>query len=170
MSVVESAATRSARFAPGAVVVARNALAQAGSQILLTPINLAFVALVARTLGPEGYGAFQLSQSFPALIGAAIPLGMNVYFSRDLAQRPQEARKYAAYGFGLVLLAGVLGYVGVQIAASAMGFSPQIRGLIIVSGLIAVASAAAALTGSFFRAFERLQLDAFLVAGERLGG
>lgn len=171
MNVVGSAAGgRSFQFAPGVLSVARNALAQAGSQILLTPINLGFVMLVARTLGPDGYGAFQLSQSFPALIGAAIPLGMNVYFSRDLAQKPGDARRYAEHGYGIVLVTGALAYVIIQLAALGMGFSDEIRTLIIFSGVVAVASAVATLTGSFLRAFERLQLDALLSAGERLGG
>jgi O-antigen/teichoic acid export membrane protein len=161
---------QASRLAPGAVKIVRNALAQAGSQILLTPVNLIYVVLVARTLGPDGYGIYQLAQSFPALVGAAIPLGMNVYFSRDLAQRPQDAPHYATYGYGLALVAGVLGYVVLQIAAVQMGFAAEVRSVILVSGVIAVAGALATLTGSFFRAFERLQLDAFLVAGERLAG
>src|SRR5689334_21621383 len=104
MNVVQRiAGRRQIRLASGAATVARNAFAQAGSQVLLMPINLGFVMLVARTIGPDGYGTFQLSQSFPALVGAAIPLGMNVFFSRDLAQHPEKARSYAQYGYGLIL-------------------------------------------------------------------
>src|SRR5260221_67869 len=62
-SVKMAAATsgpRAARLTPGALKIVWNALAQAGSQILLTPVNLIYVVLVARTLGPDGYGIYQL--------------------------------------------------------------------------------------------------------------
>lgn len=171
MSVSQAAeVTRGRPPASGAMRVARNALAQAGSQILLTPVSLVFVALVARILGPEGYGVFQLAQSFPALVGAAIPLGMNVFFSRDLAQRPHEAPRYAELGYGLILVTGIAGYFALQFAAAAMGFHEEVRTAIVLSGLIAVCGAVATFTGAFFRAFERLQLDALLASGERLAG
>lgn len=156
------------RLSPGAMKVARNTAAQAGTQVLLMPLSVIFVMFVARALGPEGYGIYQLALSFPALLATAVPLGMNIYFSRDIAQRPEEARRYASHGFSLVFFSGAIVYLLIEVTATSLGLPVEARLPIAVSGLAAVISAGTLLSSSFFRAFERLEIDASLTFGERL--
>jgi O-antigen/teichoic acid export membrane protein len=148
--------------------IAKNWAAQAGSQLLTIPLSLVFVAVIARRLGPEEYGVYQLALSFPSLLAAAVPLGMNVYFSRDLAQRPREAREYASYGFALTLMSSIFVYVALQMVATGIGLPESSRLPIVVSGISAVVAANSLLSSAIFRAFERMQLDAFLGLGERI--
>jgi O-antigen/teichoic acid export membrane protein len=159
---------RALSLSPGIRRVAKNTLAQAGTQILLIPLSFAFVMFAARRLGPEGYGLYQLALSFPTLFAAAVPLGMNVYFSRDLAQRPAEAAHYAGHGFALALLSSGVIYILMQSVAFGIAFTAEMRLLIAVSGLAVVFSTITTLTSSFFRAFERMELDAYLALAEKV--
>jgi len=158
----------SSRIQPNALLVIRNTIAQAGTQILLVPLSLVFVMFVTRRLGAEGYGLYQLALSFPAIFAVAVPLGMNVYFSRDLARRPTDAARYAGHGFALVLLSGFIVYILAQTVAFGIAFTAEVRLLIAVSGLAIVLSTITTLTSSFFRAFEQMELDAYLAVAERL--
>jgi O-antigen/teichoic acid export membrane protein len=157
----------SSKVPPNVSRIIRNTLAQAGTQILLVPLSFVFVMFVARRLGPEGYGLYQLAISFPTLFATAAPLGMNVYFSRDLAQRPAEAARYAGHGFAVVLFSSGVIYILMQSVAFGIAFPPETRLLIAVSGLAVVLSTITTLTSSFFRAFERMELDAYLALVEK---
>jgi O-antigen/teichoic acid export membrane protein len=156
------------RLASSSVAIVRNWATQAGSQLIAIPLSLLFVAVVARRLGPEEYGLYQLALSFPGLLATAVPLGMNVYFSRDLAQHPEDAQKYAAYGFGLTLISSLSVYFVLQIVATGIGLPESSRLPILISGVSAVAAAASLLSSAIFRAFERMQLDALLGLSERI--
>ncbi|MCA1644673.1 MAG: oligosaccharide flippase family protein [Chloroflexi bacterium] len=145
----------------------KNWAAQAGSSLLSIPLSIVFVTVIARRLGPEEYGVYQLALSFPGLLVTAVPLGMNVYFSRDLAQHPEDARRYASHGFGLAFLTAIVVYLAIQGIATFMGFNESARLAISVSGLSATIASISLLSGAMFRAFERMQLDAYVSLAER---
>ncbi len=86
---------------------------------LSTVILAVGAILVARLLGPEGYGLYALSLVVPAFLGQLISLGIDQALTRFSAKhrvegRPQLAANFLRSGFTFKLLTGV--------AMSAIGF------------------------------------------------
>ncbi len=101
---------------PGIRSIARNAAFLGGSGIAGSLIRFAYVILVARGLGPEGYGILSSLQGFYLIFVFAVTAGLPFYLSRERAagQDALAARQSLAVvltifsvGAGIFLVAGL---------------------------------------------------------------
>lgn len=61
--------------------------------------------VLARILGPEGYGAYSLVLAVPTFLLSLVDLGMSAAMIRYLSKYPEKATSYVASGFFVVALA-----------------------------------------------------------------
>jgi len=142
--------------------------AQLASQVFIVAAGLAFIIIISRKLGPERFGIYQFCISFPLLFTSLIPLGMDIYFPRDLAQDPQKAKDYATNGVPVTMINTLGFYVLIILASIALNYDAQYTRCLFISGGAAALVGAYLLPGAFFRGFELLKFDAALNSGEKL--
>lgn len=102
-------------------------------------IGLIISALVARHLGPAGYGALSYALSFVMLFSPLGDLGITSIIIRDLAKSPTGAPRLMGTAFGLRLLGGLVA-AGAAIGSSHLigGQSDLIQTLVALLSLMTV--------------------------------
>jgi O-antigen/teichoic acid export membrane protein len=69
-----------------------NAAALLGAYLLPRSLTFLSALVAARTLGPEGFGAYSTAASFAMVTSVFATLGMQPLLIRDMARRPHESR------------------------------------------------------------------------------
>lgn len=149
----------SAPFPPDTAVgvvrrVAANSAWQVVSFACRAIAGLGVVVALARTGGPEHLGAFQFALTVTALL--PYYWGFPQLLSREVARRPQDARRWIEGGVLSTLLIGSVLTVGLIAATTMLGVS---RGTVWIIGLASV--------GMIFDGIARINFAAF-VAWERM--
>jgi len=80
--------------------VAKNTIYQIVGKIISMTITIVAVVIVTRSYGREGYGAFSLMQSWPALFFVIMDFGVNAIAARELSKDWSKAGRY----FGNILI------------------------------------------------------------------
>ena len=105
-----------------------NLSAQAATFALSTALGLTTTVVLARTLGPEGFGGFRFLFAFIYFFQAANDLGINTTLVRSLAQAPDRANQLVQNTLGFkVLLALASMAVAWMAAAWWPGFTTELR-------------------------------------------
>lgn len=95
--------------------VASNTIYQIVGKIISMSITMLAVVIITRAYGREGYGAFSLMQSWPALFFVIIDFGINAIAARELSKDWSKANKYLGsiliirllFSFAIILLLSV---------------------------------------------------------------
>ncbi len=95
--------------------VASNTIYQIVGKVISMSITMVAVVIITRAYGREGYGAFSLMQSWPALFFVIIDFGINAIAARELSKDWSKANKYLGsiliirllFSFGIILLLSV---------------------------------------------------------------
>jgi len=97
--------------------VAKNSIAPIILNLFNQAINMAFVALAARILGPEGTGRYDLAVAIFGLFNIVTNFGLDMYLMREVARERARGREILAnttvlrlllFGAAIPLLAGFL--------------------------------------------------------------
>jgi PST family polysaccharide transporter len=127
-----------------------NVLARPGARQALANLGWLFVErvgrfalgtlvslLVARYLGPERLGSLSYCLAIVTLLGFVPALGLDGVLKRELLKTPSRTAELLASTFLLRLLAGVIGFAGVVLAAQiGRGLKNEEPGLLIVLALL----------------------------------
>ncbi|MDQ1397623.1 MAG: hypothetical protein QOG64_2882, partial [Acidimicrobiaceae bacterium] len=130
--------------------------------------SVAFVLLVARSLGTAAYGYFNFATSFVPLLLIFATWGLNLALIRELAR--QTDRLSELFSSGLVLRAGL----GAAAIAVAIAISPlfvdngQAVAVIAVVGVALFLDELSNLLGAVFKAFERMKFNAVVNLANRI--
>lgn len=76
------------------VKVASNTIYQVIGKAISMSITMLAVIIITRVYGREGYGAFSLMQSWPALFFMIVDFGVNAIAARELSKDFSKAEKY----------------------------------------------------------------------------
>ena len=106
--------------------IAKNTIYQIIGKVISLSITILAVVVITRAYGREGYGAFSLMQSWPALFFVIVDFGINAIAARELSKDWSKANTY----FGNILIIRLLFSV-ILISAIAFGvhFFPYSAGL-----------------------------------------
>lgn len=80
--------------------IAKNTIFQIIGKVISMSITILAVVIITRTYGREGFGAFSLMQSWPALFFVIVDFGINAIAARELSKDWSKANKY----FGNILI------------------------------------------------------------------
>lgn len=95
--------------------VASNTIYQIVGKIISMSITMVAVVIITRAYGREGYGAFSLMQSWPALFFVIIDFGINAIAARELSKDWSKANRYLGsiliirllFSFAIILILSV---------------------------------------------------------------
>jgi O-antigen/teichoic acid export membrane protein len=122
-------------------------------------ITVGATVLIARTYGREGYGAFNLMQTWPAFMYIIVDFGLNAIATREIAKDWSKAEKY----FGTVLIVRILlslVFMGVLWGLlQFFPYSPELRQGIRINLLLILTQALFATTNIVFQPKLRYDLS-----------
>ncbi|HXK52531.1 flippase [Candidatus Nomurabacteria bacterium] len=140
-------------------VVASNALYQIIGKFLSMGITVFVTVLVSRLYGREGYGEFNLMQSWPALFFIIVDFGFNAVVIRDVKKDKSQLETYLANVIGLRL---VISFLIILVALGVLSFFPYNRLLkigIILNLCLVVTQALYASANIIFQKYLRYDLS-----------
>jgi len=99
---------------------------------------LAFVYFIylARTLGPEQTGVYFLSLSISTIFGVVADLGITPVVVREVAKRPEGAVDLVRRALGTKLPFLLMGMIGANLSAMALGYDPEIQRLVFLASFV----------------------------------
>ena len=128
----------------------------AGGQVVSSVISLVMMVIVSRSLGDEDFGRLYLAWSLTLIAGVVVDLGLSQVVTRAVARKPALSGPYLRTALIVLGLLGAGLYVLVLVAATVLGYAPEIQLLTAILGVRMVAEAAAQLLAAFFQAHERM--------------
>ena len=120
-------------------------------------LSLLLVGTMARRLGPEGTGTYNLLLSFFFVAHSMTSLGLNSLITREVSRDRDSARRFLASSASLGLLVSLAVAVGVVAAVHFAGYSREVErgGWLVASSLLP--SIVILYSESIFIAFEKVQ-------------
>jgi O-antigen/teichoic acid export membrane protein len=88
--------------------IAANTLYQMVGKVISMTITIAATMIITRMYGKEGYGAFNLMQSFPALFFIVVDFGINAIAVKELSQNFAQAQKFLGNILGIRIVLTLL--------------------------------------------------------------
>jgi O-antigen/teichoic acid export membrane protein len=139
--------------------LAKNSLALIISGGYTIIISVAFVPLLVRYLGREGYGVYSQVYSFVQLFGVLGHFGTNAILTREVARDNGNAP--SLLGRVITLRVGMSSvFLGaLAVAALVYPFSPQSELLLVLCALESVTRNIASIAVAIFRAFEVMEYE-----------
>lgn len=138
--------------------VLRNTVARSAASVLNVIAGAGTGLLVARHLGPQGYGSFSFVWAIAWTAVAVVPLGFDTLLVRELNRRPRLLDLRRA--MPAVAMTGVVVAAGLVIAGFAFASRQSLALALTAAALYVVASGPLALVRAVFDARERMGLTA----------
>lgn len=132
------------------------------SHILSKILYVFVIVFITRLLGVEKFGKFTFAISFVTLFSIFADFGLNTLTIREVARKKSEAAEYFKNGIFLKLLFSVVAYGLIIITVNLMGFTSNIIKVVYILGLWVILENLTRFLFSFFRAFEKMEYEAYL--------
>jgi O-antigen/teichoic acid export membrane protein len=126
--------------------------------------GLVFVPIVARNLGSEELGAYQLAHLLISYALIVVFFGMSTLAVREIAQKPEQGLETFAEVLGLRLVLALLGTVGLFLLVVGMGYPQKVVVLTAVLSISLFTMAVQSSADMLFQAHERLYYSTALAA------
>src|SRR3989338_7054343 len=143
-----------------------NTLYQIIGKVITMSVTIAATIIVTRTFGRQGYGAFSLMQTFPALFFIIADFGLNAIVTRELSKDFSTANKFFSSTLYIrILLSLILIFVGSLIILF-LPYSGFVKFGIIISMFLILTQALFTTTNIIFQTKLRYDLPTIgLVSG-----
>ncbi len=116
------------------------------------------IAFIARILGTYQLGQYMLAFSYYFVFMTLASQGFKTLFTRELAQRPEEASIYLVSGTLLQLISGIIGYIALVIVVFALPYSEDTSNVCYILGLTIIPFSLSNITEAIFQALEKMHL------------
>ncbi|MFX1495489.1 MAG: flippase [Promethearchaeota archaeon] len=132
------------------------------SRIFQQGLHVIFIALLARYLGAEGFGIFAFCLSVVTLFCIFVNFGLNTLLVREIAKYKERASEligkalFIKITFALVMIAGISVYAYFAHMEKIFFF------LLLIISCYSFVDSMTDILNSCFRAYERMELEAFL--------
>jgi O-antigen/teichoic acid export membrane protein len=131
-----------------------------GAQVIASVLAMVLTVLVSRGFGDAEFGRFHLALSLTTIFGVAVEWGLSQVLARSVARQRGLARPYLRRSLALVGGLGVLLYAAALVSVEALGYPPDVRGLVLILGVLMVAEAAGQVLTAVFQSHERMVVPA----------
>lgn len=151
--------------ASGAQRVARNSLAPLAANLAARTLSWVLAAVLARTLGPSGTGAYALAVNLWLYASIVADFGLGTWLTREVARNPASARAAVRESLGLRLLLSLaalpplVGVAGLY-AITGMPDGGAVVATVALLGLGLIPSAISAAGTALFNAHEVMTFPA----------
>lgn len=131
--------------------IASNTIYQIVGKVISMSITMLAVVIITRSYGREGYGAFSLMQSWPALFFVIVDFGINAIAARELSKDWTKANKY----LGNILIIRLIFSLGLIFLLSAglnfFPYSPELKNGIRLGLFVLLTQSLYSTTNIFFQ-------------------
>ncbi len=117
--------------------------------------------LIARYLGAAGYGKFSFVFAFVALFAVLADFSLSTLAIREVARNKKLARKYIDNIAVIKLILGIITFALIIIVIQFLEKTPEVKTLVYLVGIWVVIQRFTQFFQSIFRAFEKMQYEAF---------
>ena len=113
--------------------VAKNVVGTLVTQLLTWAMAALVTYFLPRYVQDSGMGKLGISAAMVMVIGVIVPLGTSQVLIKEIARDKSKAGELLAAGFMLRLILGLIAVPVTYVAAWAMGYSAEMRWLVLVS-------------------------------------
>lgn len=135
--------------------IVNNTVISLMGQLVTWISTLLLTIAYGRFLGDSKFGELYLAMNFVALVGFPLESSFNSQLTRDVAQQPEKAMRYLTNVLLLKWLLWFLLYSLILFLCWVLGYSPEERFLVAISGITLLCSSMASMFASLHYAFER---------------
>ena len=142
--------------------IAKNTGALAIAHAITMILGLVLVIFIARSIGAVDFGKLGFAQSFTALLVIFADMGLSTVTVREIARQKELTSKYLNNIFLIKLILSVVTFALIALIINLMHYPADTTTVVYLIGISSILSSLSALSRSIFRAFEKMEFEAFL--------
>jgi len=135
-----------------ATKVASNTVYQIIGKLISMSITMLAVVIITRSYGRDGYGAFSLMQSWPALFFVIVDFGINAIAAKDVTEDWSKAGKYLGNILIIRLLFSLFLILVISLSLNFFPYTPDLRNGIRLGLFLLITQSLFSTTNIFFQA------------------
>jgi len=117
--------------------------------------------IIARKLGVEGFGIFAFALSFAGIFAFLADFGFSTLVLKNIAQDKTKIKKYFDNIIFIKTVLGIAVFLLIILSTQLLSFDKSTNVLIYLASIIVITNTFSDFFRSFFRAFEKMQWEAF---------
>jgi len=142
--------------------IAKNIGALAIAKAITMVLGLVLVIFIARSLGDVDFGKLGFAQSFTGILVIFADMGLSTVTIREIARHKELTSKYLGNIFPIKLILSVVTFALIALIINLMHYPADTTMVVYLIGISSILSSLSALLRSIFRAFEKMEFEAFL--------
>ena len=142
--------------------IAKNTGALALAQIITMILGLVLVIFIARSIGATDFGKLGFAQSFTALLMVFASIGLGQVTIRELARHKELTPKYLGNILVIKLILSVVTFALIALIINLMHYPYDTTMVVYLIGISSILGSFSGFLRGIFRAFERMEYEAFL--------
>jgi O-antigen/teichoic acid export membrane protein len=147
--------------------VARNTIFLFAAQITVRVLGFVPVILLANYLGVGGYGLYNFALAFSMLFLPVCDLGIDTLIVREIAAHPETREQTGRNALGTKLILAFVAFALIAVAAFLEGSHRDRFDILLLAGAITILRAFPTTLNAFFRAAQKMEIEAILVVSQR---
>jgi O-antigen/teichoic acid export membrane protein len=142
--------------------VAKNTTWLVIGQIISRILRAALVIYAARALGAESWGAFSYALAIATFLTTFSDFGTNALLTKEVAREPKSKDKYLSTTFFIKIVLLILLFIAALLSRNFLTNIPEVRAIIPILIFVFAFDTLRDFGASLMRAFERMEIEAFL--------
>lgn len=140
-----------------------------GMELGTRMLDIIISMIVARYLGPKGFGLLAFAVSFGALFSIIPGFGMGSLIIRDISRDREQISRYLIHGFAAKIFLAAAMLVIMLSVSLVLGHSPEKRMLVLMAGMLVIWESNIRFVTAFFQALQMMSKVAFINLSIRIG-
>lgn len=137
------------------------------SSIITKLLSLLFIINIARKLGTLCFGDFSLANSLVQIVIVLADLGISVLAAREIARERERTAELVGKWLPLKLILSAITFVVIFMVAEILRYPLNLKILIYLFGIYYIFFSMESFFYSVFRAWEKMQYEAFIIIAEK---
>ena len=125
--------------------------------------------ILARYLGPHGFGLMAFAIAFPSMFSIVVGFGMGAFITRDLARDPSQMSRYVSNGIILKILLALLTLAVVYIFSLVLHLPHEKSVLVFMGTLLMIFEGNTRFILSVFQGYQKMTIVAVVNLTSRIG-
>jgi len=148
--------------------IAKNTGVLAIAQAITMVLGLVLVISIARSIGDVGLGKLNFAQLFTGLLMVFADIGLGQVIIRELARHKESTSKYLSNILIIKLILYVVTFGLIALIINLMHYPSDITTVVYIVGISSILDSFPGFLRCVFRAFERIEYEAFLNMGKSI--
>ncbi|MFH1642418.1 MAG: flippase [Nanoarchaeota archaeon] len=142
--------------------IAKNSLVLISSNIISLLLFLVLSIFIARKLGALEFGKWSFAHAFAFIFVIITHFGIDLLIIRDVAADKSKVKEYFYNGLIIKIFLSVFVFILMVLIINILDYPPETKWVVYIIGAAIIFNSFCRYFYSVFRAFERMELEAFL--------